>query len=167
MKSRRKEIRNFKKLDKHFEEINKKLDFFLYLKFVSFLKDKMLSAQVKNYLKGHDLDSVCKTLTMEDQKKFYAIKNLIEPTALKILKEDDEVVEIILRSAMITLLLFTFRYGKKWTKSIESSNIEKILLNNEDRYKDLDNVDQYFDVVVKFIEKHEENFLANQKEISE
>jgi hypothetical protein len=159
-----KKIQSFNKLNRDFQKITEITDFLLYLRFLSILKNtrklssknnlKMLSVQINNYLKGFDLDEIYKTSSKENQEKFNAIKHLIEPTALRILEKDNEIAEVIFRTAMITLILFKCRHEEKWTKSIEFSNIEKILLKNNARYKNLDDIDKYFDIVAKFNERY-------------
>lgn len=159
-----KKIQSFNKLNKHFGRITKKIDFLLYLRILEILKKtiefksedklKMLAVQIKNYSKGYDLEEVCKSLSVIDQKVFNEIRHLIEPTTLRILKEDDEISEIIFRNGMMALMLFSFRYGKEWIESVEFANIEKFMLNNKNKYKDLDNIDKYLDVVDRFNEKY-------------
>ena len=150
---------NFDVLNENFDEIYETLKYFIAKQLFRIFSEEFnkqtaeaLSVQVMLYLMGADLSFIYKTRDKDIQDEIDMIWDLIEPKAINIMKTNNEIKELIMRTLMIKMILFKSRYGKKWINTLEFRNAEKILKMNENTYKDLFDIENFLLIANQFIE---------------
>ena len=146
-------------LNKNFDEIYETLKYYLAAHLLRIFSEEYnkqnaeaLSVQVMLYLMGADLTFIYNSRDEDIQDEIDEIRDLIEPKAINIMKTNNEIKELVIRTVMAKMVLFKCRYGKKWINSVEFRNAEKILKMNENTHKDLFNIEHFLLIAKHYIE---------------
>ena len=149
----------FDVLNENFDEIYESLKYFISKQLFRLFSEELnkrtaevLSVQVMLYLMGADLSFIYNSRDKDIQDEIDNIWDLIEPKAINIMKANNEIKEIIIRTSMVKMIFYKSKYGKKWINTVEFRNVEKILKMNEDAYKDLFDIEKFLLIAYRYIE---------------